>query len=522
MLSLLVRASAGALLVALALPGVAAGHTLTERYQAPLPLVAYIGGAALAVAMSFAIVMLRGERKAASARSGEAGERVVPGWLRGVLSALGLVAWLWIMAQGFFGGADPTADVANVFVWVLGWVGVALVSALVGPIWPWLDPFSTLHRLLSAAGQRLRLTSGEGPARDWPARLGRWPAVGLFAVVIWLELVAFVLGGRTLATVILGYTLLTLAGMSYFGRETWRRNAEVFSVWFGLLNRLAPYGLADEPETGRVERRPFAAALNREPWTAAEIVLLTLGTGSIIYDGLSQTTIYVELFHVADWPLPATLVHTLAMAALMGLLLALVFAVVRLLGRQAVGAGLLPVAVGYLLAHYMVALLVDSQALILALNDPLLRGDDLLPYPFLAWEPTLFLPVSIVWSIQLAAVIGGHIVGAWAGHAALSGRDAREPLRQLPLAALMVFLTSLTLWSLGQEVVAPEEATGPAADQIATTAPGPDQRAVSSAASTVLMICSLRAASSRKSAQPAEIETVSGVPRSSVIAIERS
>ena len=134
----------------------------------------------------------------------------------------------------------------------------------------------------------------------------RWPAVLAFGFVIWLELVAFVLGGRTLAAVILGYTLLSLAGMSYFGRDTWRRNAEVFSVWFGLLNRLAPYGLADEddPESGRIERRPFAAALNRSQWTTAEIALVTLGTGSIIFDGLSQTQLYVQLIYQGSWPLP--------------------------------------------------------------------------------------------------------------------------------------------------------------------------------------------------------------------------
>jgi hypothetical protein len=451
----LCRAALAAALAALALPGAAAAHTLTERYQAPLPLLAYIGGAALAVAMSFAFVMLRGARTEPQppARAAE-DVRTVPRWLRQALSAIGLLAWLWIMAQGFLGGSDPTADVGNVLVWVLLWVGVALLSALVGPVWPWLDPFSTIHRLLSAAGARLGLTgSGERPA--WPERLGRWPAVIGFAVVVWLELVAFVVGGRTLALVLLAYTLFTLAGMSYFGRQAWRANAEVFSVWFAILNRLAPRGLAGEPETGRVVRRPFASALRRETWTLAEIVLLSLAAGAIIYDGLSQTGIYVALFYQTDWPISGVALHTLVMAAFEGAILLLVLAVGRTLGRQALGAGLLPVAVGYLGAHYLVALLVDSQALVLALNDPLLRGDDLLPLPFSAWQPTLFLPVSIVWSIQLAAVVGGHVLGAWSGHAALQRQDAASPMRQLPLAALMVFLTSLTLWSLGQEVIAP-------------------------------------------------------------------
>jgi hypothetical protein len=61
-------------------------------------------------------------------------------------------------------------------------------------------------------------------------------------------------------------------------------------------------------------------------------------------------------------------------------------------------------------------------------------------------------------------VVGGHMVGAWAGHAAaVAMTPPGTPiqtvrLRQLPLAVVMVALTTLTLWSLGQDlVVTPEE-----------------------------------------------------------------
>jgi hypothetical protein len=120
---------------------------------------------------------------------------------------------------------------------------------------------------------------------------------------------------------------------------------------------------------------------------------------------------------------------------------------------------LLPVAVGYLVAHYLTYLLVDGQRIVLALNDPLVRGDNLLPADLGFWEPTNFLPTSIVWSIQLAAVVGGHIVGAWAGHAALYDEEGQAPIaRQVPLAVLMVVLTTVTLWSLGQAVIIPPDA----------------------------------------------------------------
>ncbi|MEO6349339.1 MAG: hypothetical protein ABIP53_01685 [Candidatus Limnocylindrales bacterium] len=149
--------------------------------------------------------------------------------------------------------------------------------------------------------------------------------------------------------------------------------------------------------------------------------------------------------------------ETLIIGAFLGGLVGIVLAVARRLNVAALGAGLLPVAVGYLIAHYMTYLLVDGQRIVAAINDPLLRGDNLLPGQLAFFEPALPIPAAVVWSIQLGAVVGGHIVGAWAGHAALA-RDEREgsPIAmQLPLATLMVVLTSVTLWSLGQAVLSP-------------------------------------------------------------------
>ena len=459
----LLAALIGSSLALLLAPASSSAHIITERYQAPLPLLAYVAGAALAVAMSFLFVGLRGRSSLPEGRSTRPGR--VPVGLQWTLRIIGLLGWTVIMAQAFLGGVDETADAAGLFLWVYGWVGVALGSALVGPVWSWLDPFSTLHMLLGAAARRLRLVGDEAEPRPYPGRWGIWPAVAGFAVVLWLELVAQASGGRTLALLLLAYTLITLAGMSWFGRDEWRRHGEVFSVWFGLLGRLAPFALAGRPEEGRLERRPFAAGLFDRPWSRAELVLLTLGTAAIIFDGLSQTQIYFDLFGRVDLlGQGPPLINTLVMAVFFAAVLALVLGVARGLGTSAVGAGLLPVAIGYLVAHYFVTLIVEGQRIILVLNDPLLQGSDLLPFPWSAFEPTLFLPAALVWGIQLAAVVGGHVVGAWAGHAALDKAEGEATTRhQLTLAGLMVLLTSVTLWSLGQAVLQePAEAAAPA------------------------------------------------------------
>jgi hypothetical protein len=448
---LFARATAAGVLFALLVPGVALGHTLNAAYASRLPLAVYLAGAAITVALSFAFVILRDVRVDVPEVTDPGG--FPPAWLRYGLRAIGLFAWVWIIAQGIAGGSS-SANVATLFLWVYGWVGVALVSALLFPVWHWIDPFSTLHDMGAWVVHRLGITPWE--PTEYPERLAQWPAVIGFAFFIWLELGLDQGEPSTLFIVLAGYTALTLAMMAQFGRDTWRANAETFSVWFRLLNRLAPLALGDEE--GRVRRRSFGAGLLEVDWTVAEVTMVSLGVGSILFDGLSQTQIYYDLFGFTEVPL-----KTVLLFGFLGIIVAAALVLVRLLGTNPSGAGLLPIAVGYLIAHYLTYLLISGQLIVVAISDPFQRGWDI--FGTLFYEPSgAWLAPGLVWTLQLAAVVGGHMVGAWAGHAAAvidtpPGTPIRKVrLRQLPLAIVMVALTTLTLWSLGQDlVITPEE-----------------------------------------------------------------
>ena len=440
---------AAAALAALLLPATVAAHTLTAQYESRLPLVVYLAGAGLAVALSFAFVLLRDLR--ADPPPADAPRFLPPAPLRVGLRAIGLVGWIWIVIQGVIGGSSD-ADVATLFVWVYTWVGVAIVSAFLYPIWHWLDPFSTLHDLGARALRAFGVGAWE--TAGYPARLGRWPAVAAMAFVIWLEIVLRGGIGRTLFIVVVAYTAFTLAMMAQFGRDTWRANGEVFSVWFRLINRLAPFGLADEE--GRVRRRGFASGLLEGGWTRADVVLIAFATGSILFDGLSQTTPWYQVFGAPGPP-----VLTLQLAAFLGLIAAAALAVSALVGVASTAAGLLPIAIGYLVAHYLTYLLIDGQRILIAISDPLQNGADIFGTAF--YQPNSdFLAPGLVWTIQLIAVVGGHMTGAWGGHvvaASAAGPNLRlrqaVRLRQVPLAVVMVALTTITLWSLGQSIFVP-------------------------------------------------------------------
>ena len=450
--------------IGLALPATALGHQLNPTYSSRLPLVVYIAGAAMTVALSFIFVLARDVRAAAPDLSGPAAppRRAT----RAILRTIGLVAWLWIVAQGVVGGSS-SGDVATLFLWVYGWVGMAMICALIGPAWHFVDPFSTLHDLGAGVLRRLGVASWAPAA--YPARLGRWPGAIGFVGFVWLELAMAGGGPSVLFIVLIGYTAFTLAMMAQFGRDTWRSNGETFSVWFRLLGRLAAFGLVDE--TGRIRRRSFASGLLEPGWTIPDVALVGLGIGSILFDGLSQTQPYFDVFGA-----PGTGGTTALLAAFLTAIVVAALLVTRVVGIPATGAGLLPIAVGYLIAHYLTYLLIDGQNILVAISDPFNRGWDLFGTAFHEASGAWLAP-GLVWTIQLCAVVGGHMLGAWAGHVAanlyappgLDHRDVRA--REIPLAVVMVVLTTITLWSLGQSIVVDAK---PASD--ATPQPAPSVR----------------------------------------------
>ena len=331
-----------------------------------------------------------------------------------------------------------------------------------------------------------------------PVSLRLWPAAAGFAFFVWLELVA-VPGNATLTVVLAGYTVLTLLLMSHFGRDAWRTQGETFSVWFRTLNRLAATGFvmaaarggeADrdrgDPDGDAVDprfvlRRPFVSGLLEAEWTTPRIVLVALGVASIMFDGLSQTTAFAGVFGT-----PGVGPKTILLVVFLALVAGAALAVARAVSPGAIGAGLLPIAVGYLVAHYLTYLLIDGQRIVIAISDPLQTGADLFGTAF--WVPSgAWLPPGLVWTVQLVAVVGGHMLGAWSGHvtaqrdwdrrsrpsATREARDRRhrkihEPVpsprniraREVPLAVVMVALTTLTLWSLGQNIVKERAVTG--------------------------------------------------------------
>jgi hypothetical protein len=412
-----------------------------------------------------------------------------------LLKVIGLAWWLGAIVSGYL--VDPISPLPAVLFWIGIWVGLPIAAVLLGNPWPSLSPFRTLFGLLEAGG-RLLGARGLEPALAYPASLARWPAVALLFAAVWCELV--LPDGTlpaTIANLLVAYTLLTLAGMTAFGRVAWLRNAELFEVLLGWFGRVGPIGrrvvdpavcdgcteacdparcvdcpeciAAAEPGELQVELRPWATGLTEvrnAGWSDAAFIVLALA--AVTYDGLQETSFWGALmqpFFSTAFDLLGALNAVLAVQTLGLLAVWLVFltafAVAAWLTRalhdpdRAVlplgatagtyAATLLPIAGGYLIAHYLTVVIQGGLWLPALVADPLLTV-----------APNLdFIPTSAIWYLSVAAIVTGHVIAVVLAHRlALRDAPARPVLAGLPLVALMVGYTVLSLWIIAAPITA--------------------------------------------------------------------
>ena len=115
---------------------------------------------------------------------------------------------------------------------------------------------------------------------------------------------------------------------------------------------------------------------------------------------------------------------------------------------------ILPIALGYHLAHYLTSFLVDGQYALQAVTDPLDTGADFLGLgQFYVTTGFLNTPhtVRIIWLTQAGAVVTGHVIAILLAHAQAVrtfGTPRRAALSQAPLALFMVLYTFFGLWLL--------------------------------------------------------------------------
>jgi hypothetical protein len=303
---------------------------------------------------------------------------------------------------------------------------------------------------------------------SYPERWGRYPAaLALFSFVA-LELThPRPAAPRTLAIAISLYTYWALAGMAVYGRGAWTRGGEGFAVMFSLLARIAPFAVRD----GRiVVRWPFAGLAGREP-VPGTLLFVAVMLGSTSFDGFSRTSSWQNLVGDVRGRLvdESLTVIDLAMMGvnllgLVGLICAVMLTYLAAVeaARRLVRAprsllpdfvlSLVPIALGYTVAHYFSLLVLQGQFIFFLASDPLGRGWDLFGTANVQPNLTLLSP-NLIWYVQVGALIVGHVAGLTVAHdrAVTLFEDREDALRsQYPMLALMILFTVGGLWVLSQ------------------------------------------------------------------------
>jgi hypothetical protein len=438
----LAAAGAGGAGLVLATATPASAHGLGARTDLPLPLWMFTYGAAAALIISFAGLAVFW--RTTKLEGGTEGRVVLePGGLqRGLLVAgrvLGIALYLLLVVAAVFGDPDTAENITPVFVYVVFWVGMTLICALVGDLWRVVNPFDTM----AAAVERLR-----GGAPVAPYTWGRWPAVAGLAGFVWLELVPSNRAEpRTLAIAILLYSVAVVAGIVRWGRE-WVRQGEAFTVFFGLLANMAPFYADDEH---RIRVRPHLSGLVGLKPDAAIQAIVIVALGSTSFDGLSRTRFWIDLTRNLS-SLERSLLSTVGLVWAMAVVTLAFVGAMRITGRlhgrrfqelsSAFVHSLVPIAFAYALAHYFSLLVFEGQSAIALASDPLGQGWDLFGTASNAVNFTL-VSTSLIAYVQASGIIAGHVAGVVVAHdRALAVFPSKEATRsQYPLLAAMVLFT---------------------------------------------------------------------------------
>jgi hypothetical protein len=457
--------AAAALLAAVLGPELAVAHGLVGREDLPIPRWLFGWAATAVLVVSFVGLAVLWP----TARLEHATERAVaryPKALEVLCGAVGVALFAVVVWAGLAGTQSVNANLAPTFVYVIFWVGIPVVSLLLGDVFRPFNPWRAIGRATGWVAGRLgrdRLPE----ALPYPAWLGRWPAVAGIVAFAWVEL-AYSDGQdpSTLAVLALVYAACQLVGMALYGTEAWSRNGDGFGVYFGLFGAISPLRWHD----GRLSVRPPFTGLTGLRQIPGTVGLLAVAIGTTTFDGFRENTLWTDLAQELQKPLESLglaagealeVVYTFGLLAIIGLCFLLFWLGVlgmrsvdrrfeaRDLGRR-FAHSLIPIAFAYVLAHYFSYLAYQGQAMAYLASDPLGRGWDLFGTAASTIDYSV-VSANAIWYVQVGALVLGHVAGLVLAHdrALVLYDDVRKATRsQYWMLAVMIAFTSLGLWLL--------------------------------------------------------------------------
>ena len=447
-------------------------HGAERGFVMLLPTGHFILGGALAVAISFLIVTVL---------PGRIFERVYSlrlrlgsiAWPSPVLvSTLSAIILAGLIVIGFKGSRDPLANLLPLTIWTVWWVGLVLLHGIAGHLWIYLNPFPGPYALLD------RATDGALSRRPLlipPAWAAYAPAVFIFLVFAWFQLVAPAPDDPSrLAVAVTVYAIFTFGAVCLFGPMKWLGEHDPFSIVFRLIAAASPVQLTRQegPDSRTIVflRMPGAGLAEQQALSLWGIMFVLLTLSSVSFDGFSNTFFWLSLggINPLDFPGRTAVIPfnsfglIAAFAALTAIFCAVIFLgwllaqrrgrVLHLIGTLVLS--LVPISIAFHFAHYLPDLLVNGQYVLLAINDPLQSGWNILGLVNYHVTTSFLNTASgsqTIYFIQTLAIVTGHIVGVAVAHRPLLKLGVNRQkllLLESPIAIFMAAYTAFGLWTL--------------------------------------------------------------------------
>jgi hypothetical protein len=345
-----------------------------------------------------------------------------------VARVVGLLLFVGTFVAGAFGVDDSGANIATVTVIVLFFLGMQVVSLVFGDVFWWFNPFDTL------AGMFFRHD------RDDEVDAPPWTAAVFLVSFIWFVFAYpefYPPTPHEVAVFLALYTAAVLGGAAYWGRA-WVRHGEGFGALFGAIAQL---GRRREPGAG-----PGLAPL------------LMVYLGGILFDGISQTNWWIDVLGTSrGWTERA--INTVGLAWSIAIIAVAYLAATRIVAAIAnrgpadtarlFAPVLLPVGLGWSVAHYITAFLIDVQNFYALLSDPLGKGWDVFGTIDYAINQQVLSPTQ-TGVLQSLVVGSGCIWGAVIAHdIAFANYRGRTAVRATyPFAVLLIASAAGAIWLL--------------------------------------------------------------------------
>ena len=308
----------------------------------------------------------------------------------------GAVILFFLIAPGIIGNESSKTSITPLILWVFLWIGVPTLGLLFGDVYAKFNPLN----LVKISSNKPRSV---------------YVSCFLFLGLTWFELVWREPGNPLNIASVFIILFLVVNLIRYFYKKSIIEVDPLLLLHY-LYSKLKLFN-----------SKPYFRSLINNIGNLAKLngieyfILLMIGT--VTYDGLRETTFWYNQFgeQINNIWFSTIMFLSMNLGTIVFYRFACYFAI-KVGGSELklnevsklFGHTMLPIAFAYHITHYLTLLLFETQTFIYRLNDPIGTGLNL----FNVREPEInyFVEPIIIWSIQVAVTLLGHMLSVVLAH----------------------------------------------------------------------------------------------------------